>query len=162
MALNDRPINDAPTCARQALTRRTLSVALRIKPPAFQFGSAGCVSPFALVQRACRVNVPDEGTPISAFHWRKPYLPSSGFKTASRQVAPLSADHSTFATPQSQPNAIPLTDKDVPGFTFASLVKLVKKERGAIRLIGTVANPLSPGLTFAWGVSGMRYAVFIQ
>ena len=43
-----------------------------------------------------------------------------------------------------------------PGFTVAPLARLVKKERGPIRLIGTVANPLSPGFTFACGVLGMR------
>jgi hypothetical protein len=59
-------------------------------------------------------------------------------------------------TPQSPPNAIPLTDSGAPGLTVAPLIKLVKKERGVIRLIGTVANPLSPGFTLACGVSGMR------
>jgi len=40
--------------------------------------------------------------------------------------------------------------------TIVLLVTLVKKERGSIRLIGTVLNPLSPGFTFAYGVSRMR------
>ena len=30
-------------------------------PPGFQFGSVDCASPLALVQRACCVNVPDDG-----------------------------------------------------------------------------------------------------
>jgi len=51
---------------------------------------------------------------------------------------------------------------DAPGLTVIASVTLVKNERGTMRLIGTVLNPVSPGLTLAPGVSGMRYAVFIQ
>src|ERR1700747_991163 len=129
---------------------------LRMKPPPFQFGSAGCASPLALVQRASSVIVPGDGAETSALHRRKPYLPCSGSSAAARQVVPPSSDNSTRATPQSPPNAITLTNRGASGLTLSPLIGLVKKEPGAIRLIGTVANPISPGFTFACGVSGMR------
>src|SRR5271169_1551218 len=141
---------------RQATTSRTLSMTLRMKPPPFQFGSAGCASPLALVQRALSVNAPNGGPATCALHWRKPYLPWSGPSAAARQVDPPSPDNWTSATPQSPPNAIPLTESGSPGLTVAPSCKFVKKERGAIRLIGTVENPLSPGFTLACGVSGIR------
>ena len=43
-----------------------------------------------------------------------------------------------------------------PRLTVVASVTLVKKERGTSRLTGTVLNPVSPGFTLAWGVSGTR------
>jgi hypothetical protein len=57
-----------------------------VTPPGFQFGSVGCASPLALEQRACSVNVPDDGAATSTLHQRKPYLPWSGRSAAARQV----------------------------------------------------------------------------
>ena len=55
----------------QATVSCTRSITLRIKPPPFQFGSAGWTSPFVLVQRTCKVSAPDWGAAISVLHWRK-------------------------------------------------------------------------------------------
>jgi hypothetical protein len=63
-------------------------------------------------------------------------------------------------TPQSPPKANPLTSTAALDLTIVLLVTLVKKERGTKRLTGTVLNSVSPGFTFAWGVSGTRYPIF--
>lgn len=70
-ALNDRSMTGSPL-PRQATTSRTLSITLRMNPPGFQFGSAGCASPLTLVQRASSVSVPDDGAATSALQRRKP------------------------------------------------------------------------------------------
>src|SRR6266481_8742705 len=127
-----------------------------MKPPPFQFGSVGWISPFELVQRTSSASVPDGGAVICVLHWRKLYLPSSRPSAVFCQLFPPSADSSTCDTPQSPPKAIPLTGTAAPDLTLVVLVTLVKKERGTMRLIGTVLNPLSPGFTLACGVSGMR------
>ncbi len=62
----------------------------------------------------------------------------------------------TAATPQSPPNAIPRSGTGAPAFTVVAGVTLVKKERGTIRLIGSVGKPVCPGFTSAWGVAGIR------
>src|SRR6516165_9098137 len=134
-----------------------VSITLRIKPPPFQFGSAGWISPFVLVQRTCKLNIPDCGAMICALHWRKPYLPSSRPKVVGCESRPPSVDSSTRDTPLSPPNAIPLTGTGAPGLTIVSSLTLVKNERGTIRVTGTVLNPVSPGFTLACGVSGTRY-----
>src|SRR6266446_1800687 len=128
-----------------------------MKPPAFQFGSAGWTSLFVLVQRTCRASVPDGGTVNCVLHWRKLYVPSSRPRAVFCQLRPPSADSSTCDTPQSPPKAIPLTGTTTPDLTIVSSVTLVKKERGTRRVTGTVLNPLSPGFTLACGVSGTRY-----
>src|SRR5260370_1032951 len=127
-----------------------------MKPPPFQFGSAGWTSPFVLVQRTCRVSVPDRGAVIRLLHWRKLYVPSSRPRAVFCQVCPPSADSSTCDTPQSPPKAIPLIGTTAPDLTIVLLDTLVKKERGTMRVIDTVLNPLSPGFTLACGVSGTR------
>src|SRR6516162_6158444 len=134
-----------------------VSITLRIKPPPFQFGSAGWTSPFVLVQRTCRVIDPDGGAVICVLHWRKLYVPSSRPSSVFCQVFPPSADSSTRDTPLSPPNAIPLTGTVAPGLTIVASETLVKKERGTMRVTGTVLNPVSPGFTLACGVSGTRY-----
>ena len=55
----------------QATVSCTRSITLRMKPPPFQFGSAGWTSPFVLVQRTCKDSVPDWGAVICVLHWRK-------------------------------------------------------------------------------------------
>src|ERR1700756_15870 len=120
-----------------------------MKPAAFQFGSAGCTSPFVLVHRTSRVSVPDCGAVICVFHWRKLYVPSSRPRAVFCQLFPPSADSSTCDTPLSPPKAMPLTGTGAPDMTIVSLVTLVKKERGTRRLIGKVLKPVSPGFTLA-------------
>ena len=83
-----------------------------MKPPAFQFGSAGWTSLFVLVQRTCRASVPDGGTVNCVLHWRKLYVPSSRPKATFCQLRPPSLecntqrksdrhDHRLCALPQS-------------------------------------------------------------
>src|SRR6516162_480672 len=134
-----------------------VSITLRIKPPPFQFGSAGWTSPFVLVQRTCKLNIPDCGAATWVLHWRKLYVPSSCPRAAGCQSRPPSVDTSTRDTPLSPPNAIPRTGTGAPGLTVVALLTLVKKERGTRRVTGTVLNPVSPGFTLACGVSGTRY-----
>src|SRR6516162_10658539 len=128
-----------------------------MKPPPFQFGSAGWTSPFVLVQRTCKASVPDCGAMISVLHWRKPYVPSSLPSVVGCQSRPPSVDSSTRDTPLSPPNAIPLIGTGAPGLTIVSSATLVKNERGTMRLTGTVLHSVSPGFTLACGVSGTRY-----
>src|SRR5260370_15611209 len=132
----------------------------RIKPPPLQLGSAGWTSPFVLVQRTCKVGVPDWGAVICVLHWRKLYVPSLWPKVAFCQLCPLSADSSTCDTPQSPPNAIPLTGTAAPGLTAVLSVTLVKNERGTSRLTGTVLNPVSPGFTLPLPLSGTPNPLF--
>src|SRR6516164_11556051 len=128
-----------------------------MKPPPFQFGSAGCTSPFVLVQRTCNLKIPDCGAVICVLHWRKPYVPSSRPSVVGCQSRPPSVESSTRDTPLSPPNAIPLTCTGAPGLTIVPSETLVKNERGTMRVTGTVLNPVSPGFTLACGVSGTRY-----
>src|SRR5271166_2646340 len=139
-----------------------LSITLRMKPALFQFGWSGWTTPFVLVQRTIRLSLPDAGAVTLAFQRLKLYVPSSLPSCTFFQLCPPSMDSSTSDTPLSPPNAMPRNGIVALGDNFVAAVTLVKKERGTMRLIGTVANPVSSGWTFARGVSGMRYAVFIQ
>ena len=56
---------------------------------------------------------------------------------------------------QTPPNATPRASVDAPAGTDAPALMLVMKDRGTIRLIGTIFTPVWPGVTLAWGVSGM-------
>src|SRR3984957_9888737 len=67
-ASNDRFMDLRLFFLRQATASCTLSTTLRMKPPPYQFGSIGCASPLALVQRAFSVSAPDDGARTSALH----------------------------------------------------------------------------------------------
>ncbi len=67
-----------------------------------------------------------------------------------------------MATPQSPPIAIPPKGIERSNAIASPSSRLVTQLRGTIRLIGTVGNPFSPGVTFAPGVAGILYALAIQ
>src|SRR5438132_4654490 len=125
-----------------------------MKPLGFQFGVSGCVSPLLLVHRAIRTCAPAAGANESC-HWRKLYLPSSLPSRACSQLFPPSPEKSTRATPLSPPKAMPRTRVGAPASNLSPALMLVIKERGTILVIGTDLKPVSPGCTFAYGVSGM-------
>ncbi len=83
-------------------------------------------------------------------------MPSSAPSLAAAQVAPPSVDTSTALTPRSPPSAMPRSGAGAPALTVAPFARPVNQLRGTMRLIGTVLKPVSPGLTLACGVSGMR------
>ena len=127
-----------------------------MKPFGFQLFCSGCTVPSWLVQRAIRVTAPDAGAGTAPCQARKLYLPSSMPSVTGIQVEPPSADRSTAYTPVAPPMAMPRSGSGAPAFTVSPSWTAVKKARGTMRLIGTVLNPVSPGLTLACGVSGMR------
>src|SRR5215471_9062173 len=85
------------------------SMTFRMKPDGFQFGSAGCASPSALVQQTISVRSPFAAGVKFVCHCRKLYLPSSLPSCARLHVFPPSADKSTCLTPVFPPNAMPRT-----------------------------------------------------
>ena len=73
----------------------------------------------------------------------------------------MSDEISTRLIPLPPSNAIPRNSTG-PAASFAPAARLVTNERTRNRLIGIVGKPVEPGATLLSGVSGMRYAVFIQ
>src|ERR1700716_3961789 len=120
---------------------------LYMEPGGFQIRKSGCASFLVLVQRTIRVRVPRAGSVNCVSHFRKPYVPWSAPSWVGCQLLPSSIDRSTRATPQSPPKAMPRTEAGVPAGTLSPLRMLVMNDRGALRVTGTILNPVSPGLT---------------
>jgi hypothetical protein len=51
---------------------------------------------------------------------------------------------------------MPRAEAGIPAGTLSPLRMLVMNDRGALRVTGTILNPVSPGLTVLCGVSGTR------
>src|ERR1700730_838463 len=133
----------------QAAINGVASMTLRMNPEGFQLAWAGCATPLLLVQRTISVSLPFAGNVNAASHCRKLYFPSSLPSWAACQVLPPSLDRSARATPVLPPKAMPRTSVGAPACTVAPDLMFVMKERGTIRLIGTILTPVSPGLMSA-------------
>src|SRR6202163_5171089 len=129
---------------------------LNTEAAGFQILKSGCASFLVLVQRTIRVCAPGAGSVNWVCHCRKPYVPWSAPSWVGCQFLPPSIDRSTRATPQSPPKAIPRAEAGVPAGTLSPSRMLVMNDRGALRVTGTILNPVSPGLTVLYGVSGTR------
>src|SRR6266436_526599 len=126
-----------------------------MKPAGFQLGAAGCASRLLLVHRAMSTWSPAAVGVKDVCHWRKLYLPSSLPSCGGFQLLPPSLEKSTRDTPQSPPKAIPRAAAGAPTRSLSPALMFVMNDRGTIRLIGTEAKPLSPGVMLARGVSGI-------
>src|SRR5258708_7848879 len=128
---------------------------LRMNPDVFQFGVSGWVTPLLFVQRTITVYLPGDGSVICVSHCRTPYLPSSFPSCVACQLLAPSIEISSFATPQSPPNAMPRTGVGLPAGKLVPALRFVTKERGTMRLIGIIFTFVSPGVMLACGVSGI-------
>src|SRR4029450_10786706 len=97
----------------------------------------------------------------ASFHSRNEYFPRFLPSFAGVQVFPPSSETATSLMPLPPSKAIPFSIV-VPGRSFEPSRTLVIKERTVKRLIGIVALGAVPGSTQPHGVSGIRYADFIQ
>src|SRR4030088_171638 len=129
---------------------------LNKQPAGFHIGKAVCASFLVLVQRTIRVRAPRAGSVNCVCHCRKPYVPWSAPSWVGCQLLPPSIDRSTQATPQSPPKAMPRAEAGVPAGTLSPSRMLVMNDRGALRVTGTILNPVSPDVTVLYGVSAPR------
>ena len=83
-----------------------------------------------------------------------PSLPMASGKTMRRNRR--KPEQPRFCAASSMERSMPRSGAGAPAGRLVPSRRLVTKERGTMRLIGTVAKPVCPGRTLAPGVSGMR------
>src|SRR5258706_10073060 len=153
------PYSAAPT------TNSCRSILFHKYPPAFQTGSSGCTLPFASVARTAIEYFPAAFGVHGRSHVRNECAPKSSPNCAGFHVCKLSSEISTF-DPRPYPlNAIPRNVTLIPAGIFPLPSGATRNDRTGICPIGSVFTPpalIASGVVVPRGVSGIRYAVFIQ
>src|ERR1019366_505376 len=134
-------------------------------PPGFQTPSSGCTFPFVSVARTANWYRPAVLGVQLSHQVRKEYAPASGPNWTSLQFAPLSVETSTFFMPPYPLKAVPRRRNGKPAGIFVEPSGEMRNDRTGILAIGIVAtfpDFISSGVVVPRGVSGIRYAAFIQ
>ena len=108
------------------------------------------------VQSALATSAPGPGGNVAVLSGSVTFVDfRTGTVCAACQLFPPSLEKSTCFTPLSPPKAMPRASVGAPTWIVAPDARLVRKERGFIRLIGTIVRPVWPGFMSALGVSGI-------
>src|SRR2546421_7794073 len=153
------PHSAAPT------TNSCRSILFHKYPPAFHAGSSGWAFPFSSVARTASETVPGVFGVQARSQVRNQCAPKSSPSCAGFHVFKSSSEMSTFVTRPYPLNAVPRNVTPIPAGILPLPSGEIKNDRTGIRPIGTVFTPpafIASGVVVPRGVSGIRYAVFIQ